>query len=123
MIERTWILCGDETLGIDRQHNRSDPWRGSVPVTPIMDSQLDQLVLQEILLPLGKALLQDLKEKVFNTSSIKLLAYELYLTFFILLSNAEMQLAHSRNFAKLYGLSVCLQCPYLLWLVAKSPLI
>ena len=108
MIERTWILDGDETLGIDRYHNRSDPWRGSVPVTPIMDSQLDRLVLQEVLLPLGKALLEDLKEKVFNSSSVKLLAYELYLTFFILLSNAEMQLAHSRNFAKLYGLSVCL---------------
>jgi hypothetical protein len=106
LTERTWTLCGEETLGVNPCRNNSDPWEGQVPVTPIMDQQLDQVVIREILIPSASAFLNKLKEKVYNEADRKATAFEIYLTFFVLLSNAEMQIAHSRRFAQRYGFSV-----------------
>ncbi|CAO2655441.1 Nn.00g105050.m01.CDS01 [Neocucurbitaria sp. VM-36] len=105
LIERTWKLCGDETLGIHPFNNRSDPWKGFVPVTPIMDQQLDQVVIREILVPRKIQLLNQLKEKVYTEDNRKLHAFEVYMTFFILINNAEVQIAAEREFAQRYGFS------------------
>ncbi|KAJ4367027.1 hypothetical protein N0V83_007557 [Neocucurbitaria cava] len=105
LIERTWKMCGSETLGIHPVKGRSDPWKGFVPVTPIMDQQLDQVVIREILVPRRNQLLAQLKEKVYNEYNRKLHAFEVYMTFFILLNNAEVQIAFEREFAQRYGFS------------------
>ena len=71
-----------------------------------MDQQLDQVVIREVLVPLKNDLLNALKEKVYAENDRKLHAFELYLTFFILMNNAEMQLAAEQEFARRYGFSV-----------------
>jgi hypothetical protein len=106
LIERTWKICGNETLGIHPYRGRDDPWVGYVPVTPIMDQQLDQVVIQEVLLPRKKTLLRLLTEKIYDEKARKTSLFEIYLTLFILLNNSEMQIAAERSFADTYGFSV-----------------
>jgi hypothetical protein len=105
LIERTWKIRGKETFGIHPYEGRSDPWRGFVPVTPIMDQQLDQVVIREVLVPRRDQLLNKLKDKVYDEAGRKSHAFEVYLTLFILLNNAEMQIAAEREFAQRYGFS------------------
>ena len=105
VIERFWRICGDDNLGIDVVWDPANPWNGTIPIPPIMDTQLDQLVIQGYLVPLGKCLLQELEAKILKKSKEDW--FEIYLTIFILLSNTEQMLAHTRRFASRYGMSVC----------------
>lgn len=69
-----------------------------------MDQQLDQIVIQWILKPLKQSILADLKRLIQERAKENW--FEIYLTVFILLNNSEVQLAHSRQFAQRYGMSV-----------------
>ncbi|KAH6971213.1 hypothetical protein BKA56DRAFT_678331 [Ilyonectria sp. MPI-CAGE-AT-0026] len=104
MIERLWRVCGDETLGIEPVWERSNPWHGIIPITPIMDHQLDRLITHTFLLPLKSKLLSDLHKMIYegNKSSW----FQIYLVVFILLHNTERLLAHCRKMAKRYGIGV-----------------
>ncbi len=104
-IERTWRLFGENTLGLSPVHDPLNPWNGIIPVTPIMDQQLDQIVIHTILVPLQNGLLRGLEKKVYGRKREDW--FEIYLTIFILMSNTEWQLAHERQFAQRYGMSVC----------------
>lgn len=104
MIERTWRLCGDDTLGLEPVSDKTSPWADTVPVTPLMDQQLDQIVIQWLLKPLRKPILTNLKR--FIKEKAKENWFEIHLTIFILLHNSEVHLAHARQFAQRYGMSV-----------------
>lgn len=69
-----------------------------------MDQQLDQIVIQWILNPLKQSILASLKRLTEKRAKENL--FEIYLTTFILLNNSEVQLAHARQFAQRYGMSV-----------------
>lgn len=69
-----------------------------------MDTQLDQIVIKGILVPLRIELLQELQKKISEYGRANW--FEIYLTIFILLSNTESILAHSREFARRYGMGV-----------------
>ncbi|KAF2761733.1 hypothetical protein EJ05DRAFT_183377 [Pseudovirgaria hyperparasitica] len=103
LIERTWKLCGTETFGIHPTNRDDDPWIGHVPVTPIMDQQLDQVVIQKILRPRRGILLRELKLRMYSDDLRKKNMFDIYLTLLILLNNAEMHLAGEREFALRYG--------------------
>ncbi|SLM34575.1 hypothetical protein LPUS_03411 [Lasallia pustulata] len=103
MIERTWRLCGDDTLGLEPVSDKTSPWADTVPVTPLMDQQLDQIVIQWLLKPLRKPILTNLKR--FIKEKAKENWFEIHLTIFILLHNSEVHLAHARQFAQRYGMS------------------
>jgi hypothetical protein len=105
LIEHPWKLCGKETFGIDPYKDRADPWVGFVPVTPMMDQQLDYIVLEHILNPGRKELLDLLENKIFNDGERKESLFEIYLAIFVLIHNAEMEIASEREFAQQYGLS------------------
>jgi hypothetical protein len=105
IIERLWRVCGDDKLGLDVIWDPANPWNGIIPIPPIMDPQLDQLVIQGYLIPLKNRLLQELQAKINKKSKEHF--FEIYLTIFVLLSNAEQMLAHTRRFAKRFGMSVC----------------
>ena len=106
-IERTWRICGTETLGMEPISDKTNPWNGIIPVTPIMDQQMDQIVIREILIPWRDALLRQLNQKIFDYEKRKENWSRIYLTMFILLNNTEVQLAHLLQFARRYGFSVC----------------
>lgn len=83
-----------------------NPWFEKIPVTPIMDLQLDQIVIQSFLKPLRDSLLQELQVKIYEARKENW--FEIFLTVSILLTNAERLLQHSRNNAKRYGVQVSL---------------
>ena len=105
IIEEFWRIWGEDNLGIDVVMDRTNPWHDTIPIPPIMDTQLDQLVIQGYLIPLGKSLLKELEAKMLKRSREDWL--EIFLTILILLSNTEHMLAHTRRFARRYGMSVC----------------
>lgn len=104
MIEKTWRICGEDKLGLEASTDPANPWNGIVPVTPIMDMQLDQIVIRGVLMPLRTKLLQELQEKIYSYERGNW--FSIFLTTFILLSNTESILAHSRRFARRYGMGV-----------------
>ena len=65
-IERTWRICGAETLDMEPMSDKTNPWNGIIPVTPIMDQQMNQIVIREILIHWREALLRRLNQKIFD---------------------------------------------------------
>lgn len=106
MIEKTWRICGEDKLGLEASTDPANPWNGIIPVTPIMDTQLDQIVIRDFLVPLRVFLLQELQEKIRGYKRENW--FSIFLTIFILLSNTESILAHSRRFSRRYGMGVSL---------------
>jgi hypothetical protein len=104
--ERTWRMCGEDTLGALPSEDPLNPWRGTVPVPPIMDPHLDQIVIELILKPAMEDLLSKLQENMKSRSKARSRWFEIFLTIFILLRSQECNLAHQRQFARRFGIPV-----------------
>jgi hypothetical protein len=101
MIEYDWHITGPEKLGHNINIEKpSCPWFGKVPVTPLMDVQLDQIITQDFLEPLRTSVLSELQEKLHSAPEKHL--YEIFLTAFILATNTHLLLQHSRRNAIRY---------------------
>ncbi len=108
IIEQTWRICGSETLGLKTINEPTNRWHGIIPVPPIMDTQLDQIVIQNLLVPLSKVLLRQFEYTVQNHNRPNTW-FEIYLTSFILMTTTESAAIHSKNFSKRYGIPVSLR--------------
>ena len=106
LIGRTWCLCGPERLDMDIVSDRTNPWYGMNPVTPIMDQQLDQIAIHRVLVPTRNSLLSQLQDAMNEDIEAKKRWLEIYLTSFVLLHNCSVQLAEERQFARRYGMLV-----------------
>ena len=106
IIEETWRICGEETLGMVPAQG-DVPWAGIIPVTPIMDQQLDQIVIHKVLKPVGNWVLRQLNVRFQKAAKQKTVDdwLEIFLTSFILLHNCATQLQAERAFAHRYGMS------------------
>jgi hypothetical protein len=104
MIERDWTICTPEAIGLSTVDDEESPWHGKVPITPVMDTQLDQIVIRDVLTPLRQRLLSELQAKM--ETGQKEDWFEVFLVVFILSTNTEWLLRHSRNNAKRYGAKV-----------------
>jgi len=102
IIEDPWEIVGQETLGMAPCTDPGSPYYGKVPVTPVMDFQIDNITVHKILLPLRKEVLQDLQKKVLENKRKDFL--EIFLTMYILLHNIELTIGHDRWFAQRYNL-------------------
>jgi hypothetical protein len=100
MIEYDWRLSGPETLGHIASYEPDCPWFGKVPVTPMMDTQLDQIIIHDFLNPLRRKVLDELQQKMYSTAKADF--YEIFLAVFILATNTQLLLRHSRNNAVRY---------------------
>ena len=101
MIELDWTICNSEALGQLPISDIESPWHGKVPVTPVMDTQLDQIIIQLFLIPLRLDLLQILQTRLY--SGRKEDWFETFLVVFILCTNTEWLLRHSQKNARRYG--------------------
>jgi len=88
MIEWSWHITGPNTLGIPSVNSFT-------PITPMMDIQLDQIVIQDFLIPLSKRLLSSLQAKMYARNRDDL--FDIFLTVYILATNVEFLLRHSRG--------------------------
>jgi hypothetical protein len=101
MIEYDWHDRGFQLLSHhDHINNPNCPWFGKVPVTPLMDVQLDQIIMQDFLEPLRIKILKELKGKLHSAPKDNF--YEIILTAFILATNTHLLLQHSRGNAIRY---------------------
>ncbi|KAK3071574.1 hypothetical protein LTR53_008382 [Teratosphaeriaceae sp. CCFEE 6253] len=108
MIERTWLICGDDLLDMDPMKEsvgpcKRNPFVTAIPATPRMDTQLDQLAIGGILIPLERRLLGMLKHKALGKKRADW--YEIYLASFIILNNTERVLHDVVDFTQGCGLT------------------
>lgn len=75
-----------------------------MPVTTVMDTQMDHLVIRAVISPLRKKILTQLRAKILQKRKENW--YEIYLTIFILMSNMERQFAQVLLFFDIYGMNV-----------------
>ena len=104
VIEIAWEFSGKDTLGTERVIDPANPWFGKLRLPPMMDTQLDQIVIKTILGPLKQRILKLLQKQIEDQKPEKW--YETYLTIFILLHHTSMCCKHGRRFTKTYGLKV-----------------
>jgi hypothetical protein len=101
-IETPWHIAGPETLGMSKDSHIKSPYHEQIPQTPIMDFQLDNLVIYSLLQPLLKEILNTLKTKTLSSRMEDW--FELQLTHYILLNTVELTLAHDVEFARLHNI-------------------
>ncbi|EJT74746.1 hypothetical protein GGTG_08584 [Gaeumannomyces tritici R3-111a-1] len=70
IIEDPWRITGQETLGMEEIVDRRSMFFGKIPVTPIMETQLSQIVIRQFLHPLRLLLLQQLQASTINEDSV-----------------------------------------------------
>lgn len=87
------------------EDSEKTPYAGKIPISPVMDSQFDQIVIQCILNPLRTQVLKGLEAKVNRTKREDW--FETYLLVFLLLNNIELSTAHDHKFANLHHHVVC----------------
>lgn len=104
-IEKPWSITGSETLGMSTHPNPNCPYHTRVPVPPIVDLQIDLIVINEILQPELRKILKLLKEKLESTDPWTDW-FEIYLAYFIILHNVELTMAHDAWFVKRNNLKV-----------------
>lgn len=109
LIERTWLICGEDLLGLPPMEDNLGPClqnrsMDAIPATPHMDTQLDELVIGAILIPIGKKFLRLLKERTLARK--KEHWYEIYLATFIVLSSFEQILVDVVDFTERLGMIV-----------------
>lgn len=104
LIEQPWRVCGSDTFGMNVCLDAGSPYYGRVPVTPIMDFQLDNITIHYLLMPWKSRILKELQKKILGNRKEDWL--EVHLTMFILLNNVERQIKHDNWFAGRYSLTV-----------------
>jgi hypothetical protein len=107
MIERSWSVCTEDgrRIGLSVVEDPESPWYRAIPTTPVMGTQLDQVFIHKFLIPLREKLLSELQRRM--KAAHKRDWFETFLVTFILCTNTELLLRHSRKNAKRYGAKVC----------------
>lgn len=85
LIEKPWRICRDETLGMKVTEDPESKWCHRIPVSPVMDTQLDRVVIQNILQPLRQEVLKMLQEKISKKKRGDW--FEVFATIFIMLNS------------------------------------
>ena len=104
MIEIEWEMCGKDTLGVQRISDPTNPRHGKVPIPPMMDTQLDQIVITKVLEPLKQKFLENFDAKISNPVPEDW--FEIYLTSFVFLNHIEKLAKHSAFHAQLHAMPV-----------------
>lgn len=104
-IEEPWSIMGSETLDQSTDPNPASPYHTKIPIPPIVDLQIDLIVINEILQPKLKRILNMLKAML-ESSDPWNNWFEIYLAYFILLHNVELTMAHDAWFVRRNNLKV-----------------
>lgn len=104
MIEIPWQMCGTDTLGVSLVTDATSPHHGKIPIPPIMDTQLDQIVIRLILNPLRAKVVQKFEQLI--TPAKPENWWEVYLSAFIMLNHIERLAMHSVTHARTHTMAV-----------------
>ncbi|KAF7531017.1 hypothetical protein G7054_g9268 [Neopestalotiopsis clavispora] len=100
--ELTWTICGNDKLGILPPTESDNPWKGTVPVTPIMDTQLDEIAINSFMKPYSAHLLQELHHKMTNQDTTDW--YEVLLSLIIILHNFQWMSKDIKEYTVRHGM-------------------
>ncbi|KAL2133370.1 hypothetical protein VTI74DRAFT_2458 [Chaetomium olivicolor] len=98
MIEIPWEIYRTDKLRISPVDDTSSPHHGKIPIPPIMDTQLDQILIQHILTPLRAKVVEKFEDLI-NPVKPEVW-FDIYLSAFILLNHIERLAKHSVEHAK-----------------------
>jgi hypothetical protein len=98
---------------MSRDANPNCPYHDRIPVPPIVDLQIDLVVINELLKPELKTILKILKTML-ESSSPWNNWFEIHFAYFIMLHNVELTMAHDLWFVKRNNLKVRMQSIHLL---------
>ncbi|KAK3686249.1 hypothetical protein B0T22DRAFT_483143 [Podospora appendiculata] len=101
-IEHPWRVCGGDLPPFEPPLDRGCPWSGIIPVTPVMDTQIDDTALKTLIIPLGKSILLDLDRKIRHRRREDW--FEIYLTTFIVMNNFDFIFKDVSSYASRHGL-------------------
>ncbi|KAI2610785.1 uncharacterized protein GGS25DRAFT_519082 [Hypoxylon fragiforme] len=101
-IEKPWRICSAGLPGFYPSIEPSCPFSGIIPVTPIMDTQIDDMAIKALLDPLGKRILAELNRKILEKTKENW--WEIYLATFIIMNNFEFVFNDVRDYTSRHGL-------------------
>ena len=103
LIEEPWCIRGEETLGMTPDALPSSPYYSKIPVTPIMDFQIDNVVIHDHLKRLLQNIRHSMREKIMPIKKEDW--FDIHLTTFILLHHVDLTMRHDMDFAKQHNLA------------------
>ena len=98
------VFNGGAMIGMEHVDEAGHPFDGFTPVTPIMDSQLDDMVIRNLIRPFCERFLRRLKDKIDQRKRENWL--EIYLSLFIMMSNMGLVMKDMATQARWKGLKV-----------------
>lgn len=103
LIEDPWSIKGDEKLGMELDPLPTSPYSQRIPVTPMMDFQIDNIVIYNYLTGILDRIRKVMKERIMPIKKEDW--FDIHLATFILLHHADLTMKHDVDFAKLHCLS------------------
>jgi hypothetical protein len=110
MILRLWVairittslifICGEDTLGVSPDCDETSPFHSKIPLPPVMEAQIELILIQGILIPLRKAVLDKLQKLILTNRPNRW--FTMYLCILILLHNCSMITKYNAGYAKKY---------------------
>jgi hypothetical protein len=97
LIEDSWSIRGRETLGMALDPLPESPFSQRIPVTPIMDFQIDNIVIYDYLVVTLNRIRKTMKEKIMPRKEEDW--FDLHLATFILLHHVDLTMKHDVDFA------------------------
>ncbi|KAI1106393.1 hypothetical protein F4804DRAFT_340550 [Jackrogersella minutella] len=110
-IEKPWRICSDNLPDFEPPYDPLDPedrdgvrcpFNGIIPVTPIMDTQIDDIAIKYILGPLERKILDELDSKIHEMKRENW--FEIYLATFIIMNNFEFVFSDVVDYTSRHGL-------------------
>lgn len=97
-------MAGGAGIGIETVQEPGHPFDGFTPVTPVMDAQIDDLVINHYLIPRAQQLLQRLQSRMDERKKENWL--EIYLALFIVMHHIGLHVKDMKTTATWKGLRV-----------------
>jgi hypothetical protein len=97
LIEDPWSIRGEETLGMALDPLPESPFSQRIPITPIMDFQIDNIIIYDYLVAILYYIRKAIKEKIMSKKREDW--FDLYLIIFVLLHHVDLTMKHDIDFA------------------------
>src|SRR5271156_4753818 len=100
LIEDPWSIRGDETLGMKLDRLPASPFSQRIPVTPIMDFQIDNIVIYDHLRHMLDDIRKAMKARIMPMKKEDW--FDIHLATFILLNHVDLTMKHDVEFASVH---------------------
>ena len=97
LIEDPWNIQGQETLGMKVDPCPASPFSNRIPVPPIMDFQIDNIVIYDYLMNMLDRIRKAMKQRIMPMKKEDW--FDIHLATFVLLHHVDLTMKHDVDFA------------------------